>query len=44
MNINVFSMYELQIHRNIPLKLASADVDDLYLDVFLGDAGAVIPW
>ena len=31
---------KLQILRHIPLKLASADIDDLHLHVFLGDAGA----
>ena len=29
-----------QIHRNIPIELTGADVDDLHLDVFLGDARA----
>ena len=30
----------LQIHRRIPFILAGADVDDLHLDVFLGDEDA----
>ena len=30
----------LQIHRHIPFVLASADVDHLHLDVFLGDEDA----
>ena len=31
---------KLQILRHIPLKLASADIDDLHLHIFLGDADA----
>ena len=29
---------DLQVHRDIALELASADIDDLHLHIFIGDA------
>ena len=39
-SISAWEKYALKFHRDIPFELAGADVDDLHLNIFLGDAGA----